>query len=190
MSISDSDKSICDTIIDIIEGEGAYMSGGASDEINEFIKTLKWNKRSFLMYQDITAQYFNSKYMKNNDMLLLYWDMGSGKTIGSLLCAITALDNAKNDYNKIVVLSPKSIQDGFIGNLKILCNQLASNRFEATRMFEYYKSRMFMIPFNAWNAYDQLENISGNYIDGKRISLNDTIFIIDEAHLFVKSVIK
>ena len=189
--------SICDGIKEIIDGISTDepMTGGkiivhASDEINAFIKQLEWNKRRFLMYQDITAQYFNSKYMKKNDVLLLYWDMGSGKTIGSLLCAITALDNANNVFNKIIILSPKSIQDGFIGNLKILCNQLTSNRFEASKMFEYYKSRIFMVPFNAWNAYDQLESINGKTVDGKKITLDNSIFIIDEAHLFVKSVIK
>ena len=93
-------------------------------------------------------------------------------------------------YDKIVILSPKSVQDGFIGNLKMLCRFLSNSGFEAGRMFEHFKKRVFMIPFNAWNAYKQLMDINNYKIDGKRVNLENTIFIIDEVHLFVKSVIK
>lgn len=156
------------------------ISGGAqSSEINDYIKSIKNDNADIILYQEITARYFTSKFMDKSDMLLLYWDMGSGKTIGSLLCAIRALES--NNYKQIVVLSPKSIQDVFLGNLKKLCRIIGKNALRGNYLYRYYYDRIQLIPYNAWNANEQLKSL-GN--------LEDTIFIIDEVHLFIKSVIK
>ena len=155
------------------------MLGGAQNaEINEFVKSISSEYENLNIYQEITARYFNSDFMKKSDMLLLYWDMGSGKTIGSLLCAIRALESS--NYDRIIVLSPKSIQEVFNANLRKLCHIMFKGaRFNI--MYNKYKERIHMIPYNAWNANDQLQSL-GN--------IDNSIFIIDEVHLFIKSVIK
>lgn len=159
------------------------MDGGSvNKEINTYVKSIKGEYENINLYQEITAKYFTSKFMKKSEMLLLYWDMGSGKTIGSLLCAIRALEEGeKHGYKRIILLSPKSIQDVFDANLKKLCKILFKVSFKASQMYNYYKDRMFMIPYNAWNSNDQLDEL-GN--------IDNSIFIIDEVHLFIKSVIK
>ena len=159
------------------------MEGGAVNKnINEFIRAIKSEFENLNIYQEITARYFVSKYMEKSDMILLYWDMGSGKTIGSLLCAIRALDaSAKHDYKRIVILSPKSIQGVFDGNLRRLCNIIYDGPMMKNKMYNYYKSKIYMIPYNAWNSNEQLDDIP---------NLEHSIFIIDEVHLFIKSVIK
>ena len=159
------------------------MDGGSvNKEINAYVKSIKGEYENITLYQEITAKYFTSKFMKKSEMLLLYWDMGSGKTIGGLLCAIRALEEGeKHGYKRIILLSPKSIQDVFDVNLKKLCKMLFKVSFKASQMYNYYKDRMFMIPYNAWNSNDQLDEL-GN--------IDNSIFIIDEVHLFIKSVIK
>lgn len=159
------------------------MDGGSvNKEINAYVKSIKGEYENINLYQEITAKYFTSKFMRKSEMLLLYWDMGSGKTIGSLLCAIRALEEGeKHGYKRIILLSPKSIQDVFDANLKKLCKILFKVSFKASQMYNYYKDRMFMIPYNAWNSNDQLDEL-GN--------IDNSIFIIDEVHLFIKSVIK
>lgn len=155
------------------------MLGGAIDEeINEYVKSISSEYENINIYQEITARYFNSKFMNKSDMLLLYWDMGSGKTIGSLLCAIRALEDS--NYDRIIILSPKSIQEVFNANLKKLCHIMFRGA-KYNIMYNRYKERMHMIPYNAWNANEQLQTL-GN--------IDNSIFIIDEVHLFIKSVIK
>ena len=159
------------------------MDGGSvNKEINAYVKSIKGEYENINLYQEITAKYFTSKFMKKSEMLLLYWDMGSGKTIGSLLCAIRALEEGeKHGYKRIILLSPKSIQEVIDANLKKLCKILFKVSFKASQMYNYYKDRMYMIPYNAWNSNDQLDEL-GN--------IDNSIFIIDEVHLFIKSVIK
>ena len=159
------------------------MEGGSINKsINSYIKSIKSEYDNLNIYQEITARYFTSRFMNKSDMLLLYWDMGSGKTIGSLLCAIRALEEgSKHDYKQIIILSPKSIQVVFDVNLKRLCNLIYETPMKKSQMYNYYKSKIYMIPYNAWNSNEQLDDL-GN--------LEKTIFIIDEVHLFIKSVIK
>ena len=151
------------------------------ERINAFVKGIKRENPNFQLYQEITAKYFTSKYMNRGDMLLLYWDMGSGKTIGSLLCAVRALEETKGTYDRIVVLSPKSVHSVFVANLKKLFRLMYRSPIEAFKKFYEYKDKLILIAYNAWNAYKQFVAL-GN--------LEHTIFIIDEAHLFIKSVLK
>jgi uncharacterized protein YeeX (DUF496 family) len=78
-------------------------------------------------------------------------------------------------FKRIIILSPKAVQDEFERNLQMYYNISKQPGYEKTR------EKITMIPYNAGNAQTQFRKL-GN--------LEDSLFIIDEAHLFMKSVIK
>lgn len=122
-----------------------------------------------LNYQTKITNYF----LKNSkDVLLLYMKVGTGKTLTSLNCAIQAIFTKK--FNKIIVLAPKGVFDEFNENLNLLASFQKLNIQEIKKLITY-------IPYNANNAQTEFNKIR---------NLENTIFIIDEAHLFMKSIIK
>jgi len=143
------------------------------------IFSLSGGNKSFLTaYQQTISQYFNSSKFKDKNLLLLYMETGTGKTLTSLVCALEGLK--KHTFNHVIILSPKSVQDEFTQNLSLyhkLSNEPVNSKVE---------NAIIMIPYNANNSYQQLKKLSTTFSD----NLERTLFIIDEAHLFMKSIIK
>ena len=102
-------------------------------------------------------------------------EVGTGKTLTSLACGIGGIESKK--FNKIVILSPKAIQDEFIINLKMLCEMKDIKEFPLNTL-------VYLVSYNSNDSFEQFNLLS------KKINLENSLFIIDEAHLFFKSVVK
>lgn len=142
--------------------------------VSKYVSSLNKDDKEFLTkYQSRIVNYFKSTSFKNKLLLLLYMEVGTGKTLTSLACGIEGIKLKL--FKRIVILSPKSVQDEFEKNLELyfkLSGKPDMNQLE---------DKIIMIPYNANNSSKQL-SILGN--------LEHSLFIIDEAHLFMKSIIK
>lgn len=152
----------------------------ASEDINKYMETLDYNHTFLKNYQYLIYQYFLSKYYLKKDLLLLWLSVGRGKTLLSIACGISGI--ASKMFDKIIILSPKSIQDEFKQNLLLYCKLLYPNNnikiyMEYEKLIKYFH----MVAYNSWKAHKNLLKIK---------NLEHSLFIIDEAHLFMKSIIK
>ena len=95
------------------------LNYSASKEINDYIESLNMTHNFLKNYQYIIYQYFMSKYYKDKDMLLLWLSVGRGKTLLSIVCGIAGIRSGM--FDKIIILSPKSVQDEFVKNLMLYC---------------------------------------------------------------------
>ena len=139
-----------------------------------FIASFNGPGRRFLKrYQEMIVDYFNSAAFRDKVLLLLYMEVGTGKTLTSLACGIEGLKSGI--FKRIIILSPKAVQDEFERNLQMYYNISKQPGYEKTR------KKIVMIPYNAGNAQTQFRRLG---------DLENSLFIIDEAHLFMKSVIK
>ena len=126
-------------------------------------------------YQRFITAYFASEKFKTKTMLLLYMEVGTGKTLTSLVCGIDGLKTKM--FKRVVVLSPKSVQDEFVKNLEMYYRLGNVKKNEQDKI----NDKIIMIPYNANNSNEQVKWLG---------DLEDSLFIIDEAHLFMKSIIK
>ena len=139
-----------------------------------FIASFNGPGRRFLKrYQEMIVNYFKSQAFRDKVLLLLYMEVGTGKTMTSLACGIEGLKTGM--FKRIIILSPKAVQDEFERNLQMYYNISKQPGYERTR------EKITMIPYNAGNAQTQFKRLG---------DLENSLFIIDEAHLFMKSVIK
>ena len=142
--------------------------------IIKYISSLNADDKEFLTdYQSRIVKYFKSASFKNKLLLLLYMEVGTGKTLTSLACGIEGIKVKL--FKRIIILSPKSVQNEFEKNLELYF------KLGGKPNMMQLEDKIIMIPFNANNSSKQL-SILGN--------LEHSLFIIDEAHLFMKSVIK
>ena len=151
----------------------------ASAEINKYIDTLPTKHKFLKDYQYLILQYFLSPHFENKQLLLLWLAVGRGKTLLSIACAIAGLD--KGMFKQVIILCPKSIIDEFHKNMKLYFNLLYPNSPKSSVQYNKYINKFHLIAYNSWKAYTNLLKIP---------NLNHTLFIIDEAHLFMKSIIK
>ena len=121
-----------------------------------------------MKYQEQIKNFF---LKSNRDILLLYMKVGTGKTLTSLACAIEGVEN--KDYENIIILSPKSVQHEFKSNLKLYQTFTEYN--------QEINNKITLIAYNGNNAQEKFKNLKLK---------SNCIFIIDELHLFLRSVIK
>lgn len=131
------------------------------------------NTRFLKKYQYLIVKYFNSPAFRSKQLLLLFMEVGTGKTLTSLACGIEGLKTGM--FKRIVILSPKAVQDEFERNLEMYYKISGQPGYKQTR------EKIVMIPYNANNSQAQFRKLG---------DLENSLFIIDEAHLFMKSVIK
>lgn len=151
----------------------------ASLDINAYMSKLSRKHKFLKDYQYLIFQYFLSSYMQTRDVLLCWLSVGRGKTLLSIACGIAGLESKR--FARIIILSPKTIQDEFVKNLRLYCHLRYDSKSQREKAYEYYLSRMVMVAYNSWKANTNLQNVR---------ELEHSLFIIDEAHLFFKSVIK
>ena len=146
----------------------------SSSGISKYLSSLNKDDKEFLTkYQSHIVNYFKSTSFKNKLLLLLYMEVGTGKTLTSLACGIEGIKLKL--FKRIVILSPKSVQDEFEKNLELYF------KLGGKPNMDQLEDKIIMIPYNANNSSKQM-SILGN--------LEYSLFIIDEAHLFMKSIIK
>jgi len=122
-------------------------------------------------YQQKIVNYF---IKSDKTAILFYLTVGSGKTLTSLACAVYGLEH--NLFDEIIILSPKSIQDEFNENYKLLETFRKINK--------EFHDKLKLIAYNANNSQKTFEKeIQGS-------TSKKYLFIIDELHLFMRSVIK
>lgn len=158
------------------------LTGGADKEINKYIKSLS-TKHAFLKdYQYLIYQYFLSEYFRDKMLLILWMTVGSGKTLLSISCGIAGLKTKM--FDKVVILSPKSIQDEFRKNLLLYCtlsNPKNTKEEVITKLYDSYMQHFHLIAYNSGIASKNFHAIR---------DLEHSLFIIDEAHLFTKAIMK
>lgn len=111
-------------------------------------------------------------FLKSNQIvLLLYMKVGTGKTLTSLACAIKAIETG--NYDNIIILSPKSVQHEFKSNLELYSSFTNYNKS--------INNKIKLIAYNSNNAQFKFKQLK---------LTSNCIFIIDELHLFLRSVIK
>ena len=94
----------------------------SESRVNELLNDARFvggeAERKFLTsYQRFITEYFKSAAFSNKVLLLLYMEVGTGKTLTSLVCGIDGLNDGR--FKRVVVLSPKSVQDEFIKNVEL-----------------------------------------------------------------------
>lgn len=142
--------------------------------IDKYLSCADTDDTSFLTsYQQSILKYFKSASFRNKILLLLYMEVGTGKTLTSLACGIEGIKMKL--FKRIIILSPKSVQDEFEKNLQLYF------KLSGKPKMNELDDKLIMIPYNANNSFLQLSYL-GN--------LEHSLFIIDEAHLFMKSIIK
>lgn len=158
------------------------LSGAASDDINKYIQSLSLKHPFLKDYQYLIYQYFLSKYFADKQLLVLWMTVGSGKTLLSISCGIAGLKTGM--FNKVIILSPKSIQDEFRKNLVLYCTLSSpegTKEKDITAMYDKYMTCFHLIAYNSSKASRNFHEIR---------DLEHSLFIIDEAHLFTKAIMK
>lgn len=106
---------------------------------------------------------------------MLYMETGTGKTITSLSCGIRLLTDKK--VEKIVVMTPKSIQTEFLYNFNEYCTMIDIN----DRQKNEFSSKIVYMCYNSGKTYSYFNALKDK---------DNTLYIIDEAHLFMRSILK
>lgn len=116
--------------------------------------------RSFLPHQKVLQKRFRENLPKS---YLLYWEMGSGKTLG-ILSALFLLDKIPP---KIAIVCSISMIDYWLNN--ILDFDTKNNTFEVEIMgYSYFE-----------NKFLEGDNVTDEYIKSE---MSQRVFIVDEAH--------
>ena len=151
-----------------------------SEPIAKYIRSISTKHKFLTNYQFLILQYFLSEHFANKNLLILWLSVGRGKTLLSLSCAICGLQ--RNMFKRVVILCPKAVVDEFYKNMRLYWSLLyPSSKNKQQTEFDKYISFFHIIPYNSWKAYSNISKLK---------DLEKTLFIIDEAHLFMKSIIK
>lgn len=136
----------------------------------------------FLMdYQSNILKYVQSAAFDKRKLLLLYMATGTGKTLTSLSCASALL--AQGKAKRIVILSPKSIQEEFMKQFTKFCTIIdpTNENAEKQQLLSLLRSKIISICYNSGRTYSYFKALK---------QFDDTIYIIDEAHLFLRAIMK
>ncbi len=152
-------------------------------EISNFLKNLTHSSKEYLQYhQFIVNQYFiNFPHARG---LLIQHPPGTGKTVLASSIAI----HFANQGEKVIILTPKSLQDNFKNGIK--------QYVENTKIDNINNDNFTYLSLNANNVLDQVGRIDQTEVN-KRFEkslgdlgdiikrgnkLDDSLLIIDEAH--------
>jgi superfamily II DNA or RNA helicase len=132
-------------------------------------------------YQKKILKFVQSKDFHVRKLLLLYMDTGTGKTLTSLSCAASLL--AEGHVKRVIVLSPKSIQEEFMRQFNKFCTLIdpTNKNTGKQKMLKDIRSKLISVCYNSNNTYRYFKEIPNK---------DNTVYIIDEAHLFCNAVIK
>lgn len=114
-------------------------------------------------------QNFLKEYVKNKQTgIMLYHQLGSGKTFTSILMAIEKLVTGRGQYQRIFVFCPASIKDSFTAQLDYFVKTFP-------QVAQYYKFFNF-VSYNTIKITKEIPDIE------------NSIIIIDEIHNFANYI--
>lgn len=146
--------------------------------VNETIKSIKKDENDALKYhQRLIHEYL--LYYPHIRGMLIYWEMGSGKTI---LSASIIDDYIKNKISrKIFFISSKTLHGNFVSDYKKYLKMVGTMNDD--EMNSYIYRNCHFITLTANNMLQQIHNVFD-----ANINLNDCFVVIDEAHNFFNGV--
>lgn len=170
---------------------------------SEMIKWLKKvphsDKEVLKYYQKLVKEYV----VKNNKVrgILIYYDMGYGKTITSISIA-----EALSDKYEVMIVASKSLHHNYKKEIKKYMNLEKAKTSKETipdkEIDNHIKNRYHFISSNAFNMYEQIakkvmdaeilkkdsdEEFYKNIINNLG-NLDGKVIIVDEAHNFFKAI--
>lgn len=151
-------------------------------KINAKLLSIFKDKMTFLTdYQQKILKYVQSNEFDKKRLLLLYMDTGTGKTLTSLACAASLLSEGK--AKRIIILSPKSIQEEFMKQFHKFCTLIdpTSKDSETQKTLKDLKTKLISICYNSANTYKYYKALPDH---------DNAVYIIDEAHLFLRAIMK
>ena len=158
----------------------AIIFGGASPELNKYVAKLSQKHLFLKNYQALILNYIFSPKFSDKQMLLLYLAVGRGKTLLSISCGVLGLRSGR--FDRVIILSPKTVQDEFRRNLFFyFFFENHMDKEAAKKCMDEFTKYFIMIHYNSWDSYQRFSQLK---------KLEKTLFIIDEAHLYAKSIIK
>lgn len=151
--------------------------------LNNVNKLFKDGKNTAFLtdYQKKILKFVQSKDFQARKLLLLYMDTGTGKTLTSLSCAAALL--AEGHAKRVIILSPKSIQEEFMKQFNKFCTLIdpTNKNADKQKMLKDIRSKLISVCYNSNNTYKYFKEIPNR---------DNTVYIIDEAHLFCRAIMK
>ncbi|AJL34299.1 pQ706L [African swine fever virus] len=139
-----------------------------------FARALKYYQ--FLIYTAFSDPKFGIGQGENTRGLLIYHQMGMGKTILSLSLAISL----SHIYNPILI-APKSLHSNFQQSLLKLIKLLYPETTDHSKELQKISRRFRFVSLDAYNMGQQIIKAGG--------SLNGCLLIVDEAHNLFRGII-
>jgi hypothetical protein len=158
------------------------------NELFNLLKNLYNNNTEIIQKSLFDYQRYIYNYLVNTDArgILLYHSVGSGKTLTSISIA----EEFRNLGKDLIIISSKSLQANYKKEIKKYNEMINSNLSdeEIDSIINQYK----FVTSNSKNMIssldDKLFNILNKYKDNK-ISLENKVIIIDEAHNLFNSIV-
>src|SRR5271168_3461521 len=157
--------------------------------VAEVIKSIKKDENDALKYHQRIIHEYLLSYTHIRGMLI-YWEMGSGKTI---LSASIIDDVIKRKISrKILFLSSKTLHGNFVGDYKKYLKMTSDLKSDDEMNSYIYKNCQF-ITLTANNMLQQVNESGANnepnlFSDAVAGNLDHVFVIVDEAHNFFNGV--
>ena len=157
---------------------------GPWDNDNKNVDNTKVGAITLANHQIFLKKFFKMMMNTNYRGMLLYHGLGSGKSCSGIAMSVDMLDE-----RLVVFLSPASLKENFISELK-KCgpeNYILPKSLNAEQIIAYNKKidreiekKFFFISYNASNADQKIKEIPDN--------LNNKILIVDEIHNLISMI--
>ncbi len=164
---------------------GSRNNTSFTHNLRKTLMSIQQDSGDFLKYhQRIVAEYA-LKYDGIRGMLI-YHNMGSGKTMLSISLAESFIDNTK--YNRVIFISPKSLHENFkkdfIKFTKI--NAAVSSKFKSETDIDDHLDKYYsFVSLNASNMYEQVKRLANQ---DSVLDITDKSLVLDEdIHIKSKS---
>ncbi len=176
--------------------------------LRKTLMDIQKNSSDYLQYHQRIVCEYALKYDGIRGMLL-YHNMGSGKTMLSVSLAESFIDNGK--YTQVLFISPKSLHGNFkkdfVKYTKL--NTAVSDKFKNDSDIDSHLAKYYsFVSLNASNMYEQIkkisnrdsvlditdkslildEDIQANSKASQKANINNCIILFDEFHNFLNSI--
>ena len=165
------------------------LQGGDQDELHAYLRPLELFA-SMDMHTDVDT---HSSHVCGQEMQTVYVDPNVNTHVDNEVSKYadttvnTHVDNEVNKYadTHCSHVCEQCMRTVYVDSTPITGSSASNVETKSEQAYRRYKSHFHMIAYNSWKAYHNFRDI---YKSTK--GLSQTLFIIDEAHLFMKSIIK